>query len=109
MKRGDIFYIADSDSIGHEQKKSRPGIIVSNDECNLYSPVVEVVYLTTSDAGFYLPTHVQIDSAPRPSTAKCEHIHSVDKSKLIQFIGKCTKQEIRNLNHALMISIGIGW
>jgi len=110
VKRGEIYYVKDTNSVGHEQKDGRPAIIVSNEACNLFSPVVEIVYLTTSfKADKTLPTHVPINSAPEPSIAKCEHIHSVDKSRLSTHLGRCTRHEMRRINMALMISLGIGW
>lgn len=45
--RGDIFFIAHSPVSGSEQGGHRPGVIVSNDLANRYSPNVEVVFLTS--------------------------------------------------------------
>ena len=48
MKRGDIFYIARGGAAtGSEQYADRPAIVVSNNECNKHSSVIEVVYITT--------------------------------------------------------------
>lgn len=109
VERGDIYYITNDNPVGHEQCNFRPGIIVSNEACNMFSPVVEIVYLSTSNAGKHMPTHIKIDSATMPSVAKCEHIYSIDKSRLKGKIGTCTRDEIRQVNLALMISLGIGW
>lgn len=110
VERGDIFYVKDVHSEEHEQWGNRPVIVVSNESCNIYSSVIEVVYLTTSlNAGKTLPTHVLIESADYISMAKCEHIHSISKSKLENKIGHCTRDEIRRVNTALLISLGIGW
>lgn len=46
--RGDIFYISPGSCVGSEQKCGRPGVIVSNNLANKYSPNVEVVLLTSS-------------------------------------------------------------
>ena len=46
--RGEIYYVRPASvSVGSEQVAGRPAIVVSNDKANLYSPVVEMVYLTT--------------------------------------------------------------
>lgn len=47
--RGDIFFIAHSPVSGSEQGGHRPGVIVSNDLANRYSPNVEVVFLTSQE------------------------------------------------------------
>ena len=59
IKRGDIFYVNRSESVGSEQRSGRPAIIVSNPACNEHSPVVEVVYLTCQYK-HRLPTHVRM-------------------------------------------------
>lgn len=77
VKRGEIFYIERSyGQTGSEQVDGRPAIIVSNDENNRYSGTVEVVYLTTQPKND-LPTHVEIRSSKKPSTALCEQVNSV--------------------------------
>lgn len=104
--RGDIYYVDASAAVGHEQQSGRPAVIVSNDKCNKHSPVLEVVYLTTA-AKTSLPTHVTIRSAPRVSTALCEQVYSVDTSRVGDFCGRCTEQELRAINTALLISLGL--
>ena len=47
IERGDIFYVGLTPFVtGREQLAGRPGIIVSNDQNNLHSETVEVVYCT---------------------------------------------------------------
>lgn len=102
IKRGDIWYIDYEKSNGSEQHGLRPAIIVSNDIGNNHSPVVEVVWLTTANKK-PLPTHVKIGY----STALCEQIHTVDKTRLVDFKRVCTEKEMMLINRAMMISLGI--
>ena len=105
--RGEMYYImADGAEIGHEQQSGRPGIVVSNDKANKYSNVVEIVYLTTQEK-VQLATHVHIDSAKRPSIALCEQIQSVDKVRLGDYFGTLTKEELVQLDDALIESLGL--
>lgn len=104
--RGDIYYVDAIPTVGHETLAGRPAVIVSNNKCNKHSPVLEVVYLTTADKP-NLPTHVTIRSAPRVSTALCEQVHSVDASRIGNFCGRCTEQELRAIDTALLISLGL--
>lgn len=107
-KRGEIYYIHKGDvrTMGSEQEAGRPAIIVSNDKANEYSPVVEVVYLTTQPKTD-LPTHCTIRSAPQKSTALCEQIHSVFTDRIGNYIGMCTDDEMDLVDECLMISIGL--
>lgn len=109
IKRGDIWYIGLPDDEQTEcslQHSGRPAIIVSNDACNKYSSVIEVVYLTTRKKK-WLPTHVVITSASKTSTALCEQITSVTIDKLLRQDGHCTAHEMRRINKALAVSLGI--
>lgn len=105
--RGEIYYVYPSGGgVGSEQSAGRPAIVVSNDKANQYSPVIEMVYLTTQPKNS-LPTHVDILSALSPSIALCEQIHSVSKSRLGGFIAKCTDGEMAMIDGALCVSLGI--
>lgn len=106
IKRGDIYYIDEIQSYGSEQRAGRPAIIVSNDTCNIHSPVVEVVFLTTAPKN-NLPTHVTIRSAPRVSTALCEQVQSVAVERLSKLCGRCTAQEMAAVDIALSVSLGL--
>lgn len=106
--RGDIYYVHVNKYgvIGSEQCNDRPAIIVSNNIGNTFSDIVEVVYLTTVPKK-KLPTHVDIYSATRRSIALCEQICTISKSRLSRYVGRCTKEEIKEISKALMISLGL--
>lgn len=103
IRRGDIWFIDYEKSNGSEQHGTRPAIIVSNDVGNNHSPIVEVVWLTTAKKK-PLPTHVSIKGY---GIALCEQIHTVDKSRLLDFKRICTDKEMMQINRAMMISLGI--
>lgn len=106
IKRGDIYFITGAEVTGSEQRAEHPAIIVSNDTGNKFSPVVEVVYLTTKRKTD-IPTHVYINSAERPSIALCEQIVTVCKSRLERYIGSVTMSEMHRIDRALEASLGI--
>lgn len=107
--RGDIFYIIPAQIRGYcsniDLKEGRPAIIVSNNMCNTHSDRVEVVYLTTKDKK-PLPTHVDIICRQK-STALCEQIHTVMKEQIGEFVRSCTAAEMKCIDEALMVSLGI--
>lgn len=105
-RRGDIYYIeAGGVCVGSEQKPGRPGVIVSNDLGNKHSSNVEVVFLT-SQSKKELPTHVSV-ICKVPSTALCENIQTVSKERLGTFIRACSDNEMREIDNALLCSLGI--
>lgn len=103
--RGDIFFITEGTYTGSEQSGDRPGVIVSNDLGNKHSPNVEVVFLTSREKK-PMPTHVEV-LCKVPSTALCENIQTVSKERLDTFIRSCTTSEMKNIDHALLYSLGL--
>lgn len=55
-----------------------------------------------------LPTHVKINSSKYPSTVLCEQIDTVSKEKFGSYLGQCTEEEMKHIDAALAVSIGIG-
>ena len=104
--KGEIYYIYPRETVGCEQTGGRPGIIVSNDVGNEHSKIVEIVYLTTKEKK-PLPTHVEINSANRRSTALCEQIETVSKERIGDYINSVTQNELNEIERALLISLDI--
>ena len=67
IRRGDIFYVMRSGvEVGSEQWSGRPGVVVSCDENNIHSEVIEVAYCTevaTADARRH-HEHEQAEHSP---------------------------------------------
>ena len=106
MTRGDIVLVSNPQqkTEGHEQHGNRPAVIVSNNLCNRYSPVIEIVYLTTTHKA-KLPTHVTLEH--RKSVVLCEAVYSIDKSRIIKIFEHCTLSDMEQINNALKISLGL--
>ncbi len=96
----------------HIQDGFRPVVIVSNDACNRYSPIVSVIPLTTKHKKPRLPTHVMLreHGLACASTVLCEQITQVDKSSLRRKIGRvCTaadREAISILAVKIIVSLG---
>ena len=104
FKRGKIYYISRTGSVGSEMKKNRPAVIVSNDDINKKLGVVEVVFLTTAQKSV-VPEHVVIQSSGTSAITICEQITTIDKSKIREYIGECTEEEMKLIDKALLASL----
>lgn len=105
--RGDIYHILPEEyETGSEQHSGRPAIIVSNEANNKFAPTLEIVYLTTKEKK-NLPTHVSIEAARFRSTALCEQICTVDKTRVGDYIDKLSKYEVEDIDAAIIISLGL--
>lgn len=105
--RGEVYYVLpDGNEVGSEQHSGRLAIIVSNNQNNKNAATVEIVYLTTREKRAML-THVYISTAQLPSTAICEQIFTVDKTRLGSYSGKLTEREMKDVELAMMVSLGL--
>lgn len=109
IKRGDIYKADLSPVVGSEQGGIRPVVIVQNDMGNHYSPTIIVVPITTRLNKKNLPTHTKINNSSllKESIALMEQIRTIDKSRLIEFIGVLNESEMNRITEALRISIDV--
>ena len=109
IKRGDIYKADLSPVIGSEQGGIRPVVIVQNDMGNRYSPTIIVVPITTRLNKKNLPTHTKLNNSNllKESIALMEQIRTIDKSRLIEFIGILNESEMNRITEALRISIDV--
>ena len=108
INRGDIFYIEQSVRCGNEIKKDRPGIVVSAEHLNAGESCVEIVFLT-SQPKKEMNEHVKILSSGRESTALCEQINSISVSRLANYNGRITDEEMKAIDKALAASLGLNF
>ena len=106
MRRGEIYWVDIPNAIGHELMKDRPAIIVSCDALNDNSPVVQVVYCSASPKK-ELPEHITIRSTEQISTALCENVYTVDKSRVGRFVGRCARREMEQVDLGLLSGLGL--
>lgn len=113
INRGDL-YFADLENqvIGSEQAGIRPVVIIQNDIGNFYSPTVIIAPITSKIiVKSKLPTHVILNASskrlPKKSMILAEQIRVIDKIRLRQYIGALDDAELKALNKALLIALGI--
>ena len=104
--RGDVYYVK---GLGYSADCDldtwRPGIIISNDAANKFSPNVTVIPLTSRNKK-PLPTHVCI-ACKAQSTALCESIQTVAKSRIGEYIKHCTNREMNNIDDAIRSALSL--
>lgn len=108
-RRKQIYHITSNgllDPVGSEIWPDRPGLIISNDALNATSSCVTVVYLTKSFRKKASPCHVSIDTGKGEAIAQCEQIFSVDKSRLVSFIGEISDEEMCRIEASIKLGLG---
>lgn len=109
IKRNEIYY-ADLNPIkGSEQGGIRPVLVIQNDTGNKHSPTTIVAAITSREEKAKLPTHVEVGSCgvERKSLALLEQIRTIDKSRLIKYVGELDGATVKEINEAIGISLGL--
>ena len=107
--RGDVYMADLGEGVGSEQEGSRPVVIIQNDTGNHYSPTVIVAAMTSkANTKAKLPTHFILEDLTQfPSLVLCEQLHTLDKHRLGERLGRLTHKEIQQLDYALAVSLGL--
>lgn len=109
IRRGDVFYADLSPVVGCEQGGIRPVLIIQNDIGNRYSPTVIVVAIT-SKLKQELPTHVEIgcmEPLQKNSVVLLEQIRTIDRIRLLEYIGSLSDLRMISIDQALSLSLGL--
>lgn len=110
IQRGDV-YLADLDPVtGSEQGGCRPVLVIQNDVGNRNSPTLIVAAITTAVTKT-LPTHVYLPAGlhgiTKESVVLLEQVRTIDKRRLRQHLTRLGKAEMRRVDHALRVSLGL--
>lgn len=109
IRRGDVFYADLSPVVGCEQGGIRPVLVIQNDIGNRYSPTVIVVAIT-SKSKKELPTHVELgcmEALQKNSVVLLEQIRTIDRIRLLEYIGSVSRLRMLLIDQALLLSIGL--
>ena len=108
IKRGQI-YLADLNPvIGSEQGGVRPVVVIQNDVGNRFSPTI-IVAAITGRMKKDMPTHAKLRSTGllKNSIALLEQIRTIDKCRLIEYVGEVSESEMNGIVEALRKSIDV--
>ena len=110
VKRGEIYYADLSPVVGSEQGGIRPVLVIQNDVGNKYSPTVIVSAITSQLSKAKLPTHIDLSAEkynlPKNSVALLEQIRTLDKRRLKEKVTTLSADKMREVNKAILISLG---
>ena len=109
IRRGDILYADLSPVVGCEQGGIRPVLVIQNDIGNRYSPTV-IVAAITSKSKKELPTHVELgcmEALQKNSVVLLEQIRTIDRIRLLEYIGSVSRLRMLLIDQALLLSIGL--
>lgn len=120
--RGDIWYVSSKStnaelgahrSVGCEIWPNKYAVIVSNDRLNETSGFVQIVYISTAKRRS--PNRLHAPVVLPPSTGRntlnavafCEQVHAVDMSRLRNYYGEVTDDELDGIDEAILWSLDL--
>lgn len=111
VQKNEIYYADLNPVQGSEQGGIRPVLIIQNDIGNKASPTVIIAAITSKRKKKGLPTHVTIrleeGSLPKESMAMLEQIRTIDKDRLIKYVGRIDTCSANAIERASLASLGI--
>ncbi len=111
IKRGGIYLAALDPIVGREISKTRPVAVVSNDQNNAFSGTVTILPITSRTSQFNYPFEVFLSKGkanlPKDSKVKADQIRTLDRSRLIKFIGILEQKDLDAIDEAMKIHLGL--
>jgi mRNA interferase MazF len=106
IRRGDIYRVALDPALGREIKKTRRCVIVSNNQQNLYSPLLIVIPLT-SDMDKLYSWEVVVHSEGQDRKILTDQIRSVDRQRLREYKGQVSYETLVKIEKALNVVLAL--
>ena len=111
IRRGEVYLAGLDPVIGREIAKTRPVVVVSNDLNNEFSGTVTVLPITSGSLEKIYPFEVLLPrgttNLPKDSKVKANQIRTLDRSRLLKFIGELPKDIMAGIDRAMMLHLGL--
>lgn len=106
MLRGEVWWVEFDPAVGSEIRKTRPGVIVSNNAANRNLSRVIVVPLTSNTARLF-PGEAPITVAGSASKAMSDQIMTADKVRLKSRLGELSKADMMAVEAAIRVQLAL--
>lgn len=111
VKRGDVILVNLDPTLGSEQGKTRPALVIQNDTGNRYSPTTIVAPITSSYDKTY-PVNVELEKGEagleKDSVVLLNQIRTVSiKHRVQKKLGRLPGKKMEKMDGAIEISLGL--
>lgn len=106
MRRGEVWWVNFEPSVGGEIQKERPAVIVSNDAANKALNRVQVIPLTSNVERLY-PSEAYVVLNGQQHKAMADQLTTVSKVRLSNTIGRLAELDMKRVEHAIRVQLGL--
>lgn len=106
MQRGEVWWVEFDPAIGSEIRKTRPGVIVSNNAANRNLSRVIVVPLTSNTERIF-PGEARISVAGTDSKAMADQLMTADKVRLKSRLCELSKSDMLSVEAAMRVQLAL--
>jgi len=110
-RRGDIYLVDLGTNVGSEQGGCRPVLLLQNDVGNHFGPTLIVAPVTSRYwKKSKQPTHTLLEGIQNlnsPSVVLAEQLLTIDKMRVMKYLGKVPEKQMLAVDRAVKISLGL--
>jgi mRNA interferase MazF len=105
-RRGEVWLVAFSASVGGEIQKTRPAVVLSNDTANALLNRVQVVPISSQVARLY-PAEAPVNLNGARCKAMADQITTASKHRLQRRMGSLSADDIAAVAQAVCLQLGL--
>lgn len=108
-RRGFVYRVHFDPALGHEIKKTRPALVVSNDRMNQFSRTVLVMPITSGKFQYFfrVPLHPPEGGLTKRSVIATEQIRAIDKQRFKGKVGQVSFDTMKKVEQTIRDHFGL--
>ncbi len=99
IKQYEIVLVNLDPMIGNEVKKTRPCVVLSPNEMNMYLQTIVVAPMTSSSKSY--PTRVEVKHNATKGWLVLDQIRTIDRTRIVKYFQTLTKKEIEKVKKVI--------